>query len=531
MTTQSSLAQDSEGPKRKLSPLRVGIALLLLAGLGYASTYKVKEWQEDAQVVAGGYGHWFASYVDVTSKPTYLFEQVTTTGTPQVVLSFIVAAKEDGCTPTWGTYFTLDEAVARLDLDRRIARLQQQGGTVVISFGGLLNDELAVSCTDQEKLIQAYESVINRYNVDTIDLDLENTGLTDRDAVKRRANAIAQLQTKRRAEGKSLAVWLTLPVAPQGLTPDGTNAVAEMLAAQVDLAGVNVMTMDYGGSKDKNDSMFEASKKALIETHRQLGILYKQANISLNSKSLWRKIGTTPMIGQNDVAGEIFTLDDAVKLNIFAHDQGVGRISMWSANRDIACGENYVDVKVVSDSCSGVKAEKYQFAKTLMAGFDGSISKNAAVVTVADPDSTEHVVDDPNKSPYQIWKESATYLKSTKVVWHGNVYEAKWWTKGDMPDNPVLQSWETPWQLIGPVLPGEKPIPQPTLPAGTYPEWSGTVEYQGGQRVLFEGKPFQAKWWNQGESPAAAANSPESSPWLALTEQQILDIITEMKQQ
>ena len=64
------------------------------------------------------------------------------------------------------------------------------------------------------------------------------------------------------------------------------------------------------------------------------------------------------------------------------------------------------------------------------------------------------------------------YLEGEKVVRHHNVYEAKWWTKGDVPDNPVLQSWETPWNLIGPVLPGEKPIPQPTVPKDTYPSWS-----------------------------------------------------------
>lgn len=127
-------------------------------------------------------------------------------------------------------------------------------------------------------------------------------------------------------------------------------------------------------------------------------------------------------------------------------------------------------------------------------------------------------------SQYQIWSEHGVYLKDTKVVWHGNVYEAKWWTKGDLPDNPVLQSAETPWQLIGPVLPTDKPVVLLTLPAGTYPAWSGQTIYNTGDRIIFEGMPYEAKWWNQGESPAAAAVNPDNSPWLLLTQEQIAAI-------
>src|SRR6185503_8111260 len=98
------------------------------------------------------------------------------------------------------------------------------------------------------------------------------------------------------------------------------------------------------------------------QTHRQLGVLYQRAGLQLNSLTLWSKIGITPMIGQNDFANEILTLDDAKALNQFGRARGAGRMSMWSANRDRACGSNYVDVKVVSSSCSGVEQDKQSFA-------------------------------------------------------------------------------------------------------------------------------------------------------------------------
>lgn len=527
METNTITTQISVEPRRRISIVRLFLALAVICGLAYGTTLSFAKWQDNE--FSTDYKPWFASYVDVTSVPTYAFEKRGATPESDVVLSFIVSSATEPCTPTWGGYYTMHEAAVTLDLDRRIARLQQQGGRIAVSFGGALNSELALNCTDHQELLRAYESVIERYNINTIDLDLENQGLLDAEAGVRRAEVIASLQKDYKDKDKNIAVWLTLPVAPQGLTKAGTDAVAVMLASGVDLAGVNLMTMDYGGSRDEGDSMFQASKKALLETHRQLGILYQQVGINLDSGSVWKKIGATPMIGQNDVIDEVFTVEDAVALNLFAHDRGVGRMSMWSANRDIPCGENYVDIKVVSDLCSGVESPTFAFAQTLSVGFEGDLMQNANMLTVESPETNVHTVDDPKTSPYQIWSEVGVYLKGTKVVWHGNVYEAKWWTKKDLPDNPVLQAWETPWRLIGPVLPGEKPVEQPTLPAGTYPAWFGQVIYDAGDRVLFEGTPYQAKWWNQGESPAAASSNPDSSPWVPLTEEQVIKILQSLR--
>lgn len=513
-------------PIRRLSPWRVLLALVILTGLAISGGSSLMRYKDEVRLEAPG-KPWFAGYVDVTAKPTFAFEQMGTTANKDAVLSFIVSSSKDACTPSWGSVYTLDQARDSLDLDRRIARLQQQGGSIAISFGGLINDELAVKCLDVDKLKEAYEKVVERYNINTIDLDLENVGLTNTEASERRAIAIAKLQQERRQAGKKLAVWVTLPVIPQGLTEDGTNAISRLLSKKVDLAGVNIMTMDYGQSLKKGRSMFDGSKEALTQTVRQLGILYDRAGIPLSKESLWAKMGATPMIGQNDVAGEVFSLEDARNLNEFARKNKIGRMSMWSANRDVTCGSNYINLKVVSDSCSGVKQNKHQFAELLGVGFTTSLSLSAGEVTTSDKDTKSQEADDPAKSPYQIWSPAGAYLDGTKVVWHHNVYEAKYWTQGDLPDSPVLQSWQTPWELIGPVLPGEKPIAPQTLPEGTYQNWTGETSYNTGQRVLFNGVPFQAKWWNKAESPAAASADPESSPWAPLTQAQINVILSE----
>ncbi|MGV3713535.1 chitinase [Pseudolysinimonas sp.] len=509
---------------RRLSVPRLLIVLGVIGGLVAAGVWGT-QWAV-SRAGAATASPWFAGYADVTALPSYAFEEPTTDAARNVVLSFVVAATEDGCAPSWGTYYSLDEAGDELDLDRRIARLQQVGGDIAISFGGFANDELATTCTDPDALLAAYRSVVDRYDVSTIDLDIEGDALNDSASLDRRGAALAELQSQYRAADESLAVWLTLPVTPSGLDERGQEVVRRTLAAGVDLAGVNAMTMNYAAGLADGQTLFDAVSGSLVGLQRQLKALYLEQDLTLGDATLWGKIGLTPMIGQNDVFEEVFTLDDARALNDFALQYGVGRASMWSLNRDQTCGSNYVTVKVVSVACSGVDQEGERFADILSAGLDGQPRFSADVVTSDEPLDASELVDDPATSPYPIWEEDSAYLQGTKIVWRRNVYEAKWWTRGDVPDNPVLNEWETSWKLVGPVLPGETPIPKPTLPAGTYPEWSGLDVYERGSRVLFDGVPFEAKWWNQGESPEASSSDPDGSAWVALTEKQVRDVLS-----
>ncbi|MBU1250381.1 MAG: chitinase [Actinobacteria bacterium] len=511
---------------RRLSAWRVAVALALTSSVGVLGFVSVQDWAE-AQGVENE-DPWFAGYVDATATPTFAFEDIEATAARDIVLSFIVADPDNPCTPTWGTAYDLDEAAVELDLDRRLARLEQLGADLSISFGGLLNDELATACTNPTELVRAYDRVITRYDVSTIDLDIEGENLTDSVVGQRRAEAIATLQEAKRAEGVDLAVWMTLPVLPSGLTEDGTTAVQQMIEAGVDLAGINVMTMNYGQSRGEDESMGAASISALQSTHRQLGIMYELAEIELSDGTLWRKIGATPMIGQNDLVEDVFTLDDAEELNAFAVENGVGRMSMWSLNRDVQCGPNYVDLTRVSDACSGFPQGETSYADVLATGFTGRLDSVAGIVTTPEPRDPADFIDDPETSPYPIWDEENAYLTGSKVVWFRNVYEAKWWTRGDLPDNPVLNEWETPWTLIGPVLDGEEPAEIPTLPYGVYPEWEGPTVYDKGERVLFDGTPYEAKWWNQGDSPEAYAADPDSSPWTPVRLEEIEEILSDL---
>jgi len=505
--------------------------LALLVGTVVAIVFvAMSGWRlfQDNQTAARGHQQ-FAGYVDATVTPLLAFEKPTSDAAADVILSFIVADALAPCEPSWGAAYSLDDAAEDLDLDRRIARLRQDDGRAIVSFGGAINDELATVCDDPDQLLVAYRSVVERYDLGTIDLDIEGTALADVAATTRRAVAIKDLQDER-SSGGGLEVWLTLPVSPAGLTPDGRAAVAAMLDAGVELAGVNVMIMDFGDSRAPGQSMIDASKDALHSTHDQLQAVYADSGSRLGPATVWKRMGATPMIGQNDVAGEIFTLADARQLSAFAIDRGLARLSMWSLNRDRTCSANYPDVTIVSTSCSGVDQHDQTFASILSRRLS---TPDETPTTTPTPRSTDtgtadgegravtEPTDDPATSPYPVWLEDEPYVEGTRVVWHRNAYAAKWWTLGDVPDDPVVDEVSSPWRLIGPVLVGEVPVVRPSVAPGTYPAWSQDTVYRQGERVLLDGVAFAAKWYTVGSSPDARSSQSEPSPWRQLTDAEV----------
>lgn len=347
------------------SPLITGIAVATIL----ASVIFFWAWRSGLATGAAQ-PTWFAGYVDVTVSPPYAFEEGATPGTRDVVLAFLVASPQDFCVASWGPTYGLEEANTALGLEKRISDLRSRGGSAAVSFGGARNGELATTCRDEGKLRTAYRDVVERYEPAFIDFDLEGADLLDQAGGERRARAVAALQGDRNSSGKELPVWLTLPASPRGLTDAGIAAVEQMLQAGVQLAGVNIMTMNYGASRSISQGMLEAAKAAAEATHDQLSIVYQRAGINLSREQLWKKIGLTPMIGRNDLPGEIFGLDAARDLKDYAVELEIQRLSMWSLNRDATCpsSEQREDA---SFTCSGVDQGGSRFSDLLGSGLPG----------------------------------------------------------------------------------------------------------------------------------------------------------------
>jgi chitinase len=502
--------------RRRLSLPRVLLALVgvtLVGASGYAAA--LYELHHPAAGAASGpvMPTWFAPYVDVTASPTYSFQDPGFDMARQVVLGFVVADPSSSCSPSWGGTYAPSEAAAALDLDRRIVQYRERGDAVIISFGGAAGHELAQTCTDTSSLVAAYASIEARYHPVAFEVDIEGTDLTDAGASARRAAALALLQTRLRTAGVDLPVWLTLPATPAGLSGAAVGQVESMLSAHVELAGVNVLAMDFGSTGHPVADMLVSVESCLDAVHAQLGTLYDRPGTSLDSDHLWNRLGVTVMIGQDDVIGERLPVSQAAALAAFASRQHLARVSMWSLNRDNQCGSYYAEVGVLSDTCSGVAQAPLAFSAAF-SGLGGSAL--ASTSTGAAVPLPPLVPDGTRTAPYPIWASGQAYGAGYKVVWHGSVYQAKWSTNGFAPDTTVRAEYETPWLLIGPVLPGDRARTPTTLPAGTFPAWSPTTAYRQGAKVLLDGLPYQAKWWTKGTPPNAYPSDPGASPWQPL---------------
>ncbi len=306
----------------------------------------------------------FAPYADVTLWPPVDLVEAAATGPAKFfTTAFVVASQGSACDGAWGGYSSYTPE--SLFLAAQIDGLRAQGGDVMVSFGGAAGTELAGACASAMDTALAYQEIIDAYQLTHIDFDIEGYWVADVRSRERRSEAIRLLQDWARRDGRELVVWYTLPVLPQGLTADGLAVVRSALQWGVDLAGVNLMAMDYGASAapPASATMGQYAIAAAESTSTQLASLLTSVGRTPSESKLWAMIGLTPMIGQNDVPGEVFTLADAALLRDYANARGLGMLSMWSLTRDEACPGG--TSRWASPSCSGVLQAAGEFACTL----------------------------------------------------------------------------------------------------------------------------------------------------------------------
>jgi chitinase len=512
-TQQSTQPQDAplEPPAPQISPLRVLVLLLVLAGAAFG-VFKLVNARAASAYAKSTAAPVYAPYVDVTLTPQYQFQLPSQDPVSSAYLGFIVSDSSSPCAPSWGGYYSLAQADTSLDLGARVAQLTKQGGSARIAFGGRDHNELAVGCTSTTALEQAYLAPIQRYGVNTVDFDVEGAALDDQAANVRRAQAVAAIQQQLAKSHKSLHVWVTLPTAASGITAQGLDVVRAMLAAHVQLAGVNVMAMDFG-SRRAAANMFSAVRHALYAAHAQIQQLWHSAGLTATPAAAWEHLGVTVMLGVNDVTAERFTIADARRLANFANREGLSRVSAWSLNRDSECGSAYPVTGVASNTCSGVLQSSLEFTK-IFSRLRGTKTarteqSNAAAQTLQQTSST----DNPKTSPYPIWQASSAYVAGYKVVWQGVIYQANWWSQGDAPGSSSTSASGSPWLLIGPVPAGSTAYTPTLLDTTVEPAWSATTVYRQGKRVSFNGLPYQARFYTKGNQPLDELPSNPSSPW------------------
>jgi chitinase len=420
-----------------------------------------------------------APYVDLTAQSSSMLDSaITQAGLKTYTAAFIIGS---GCTPIWGDSLDINSST----VNPKIAQAQSEGAKVIISFGGAGGVELAQSCTNTASLASAYQSVITKYGVDHIDFDVEGAAIADPGSINRRFQAINTLE----ANNPGLNVSVTIPVLQSG--PDG-NGTAFLQAAKtngtrVDI--VNIMTMDYGGAVA---DMGAAATSAA------------QGTVSV-AAGIWpgfgySKLGITPMIGQNDQSGEIFTIANAQTVVSFANSHGVGRLAFWSIGRDQPCPGGAGGG--ASPNCSSINQTALQFTGI----FNGSTVGNPPPTT-GGPSPTTGPTGGTGGCSAPAWNATTAYVGGTTVSYNGHTYTSKWWTQGEAPDThsgqydvwidkgacsgggPTTGPTRTTSPTTGPTR-TTSPTANPTA-TGQYPAWQPNRAYAVGDLVSYNGHNYK----------------------------------------
>ena len=295
----------------------------------------------------------FAPYIDMslyTSQELTAIQAVS--GIRHFTLAFVLDS--GGGHVGWGGSGTIqnDTLPNGTSIQSQIQSIRSAGADVTISFGGANGTEPALAAKNASSLQAAYQAVIDRYHVKSLDFDIEGWAVTNTASIALRDQALVGLK----AANPGLKISLTLPVLPTGLD---ANGLAVLRAAKQDGLNpdvVNIMAMDYGPAVDNGGQMGANAISAALNTIQQIEFI-----------GLTSKIGITPMIGVNDVATEVFTLADAQMLLDFARgNEHVERLSMWSVSRDNGSGAGSPWASPVS---SGLQQQDYAFSN-IFKGFD-----------------------------------------------------------------------------------------------------------------------------------------------------------------
>jgi chitinase len=290
----------------------LNLGAVLIANRTVAST-----WEQFTLITSSGGsgtgnfpGRFAAPYVE-SWNGTSVANLATTTGHKFWTLAFVIS--NGSCTATWNGDTPLS---SNLYLDD-INNLRAMGGDVIVSFGGAAGTELGQACTTVAALQAAYQSVITKYHLTWIDLDIEGAAIADSASIDRRNQAIRGLE----AANPSLRVSYTLPVNPTGLDGNGMNLLSNARANGTRVDVVNVMAMDYGSC---GLDMGAAATSAASGTRNQI-----------SSLGMSSSVGVTPMTDVNDTTCEVFSTANSQSLVNFAQANSFVRLlSYWAVDRD-----------------------------------------------------------------------------------------------------------------------------------------------------------------------------------------------------
>ncbi|MDH6575343.1 chitinase [Kitasatospora sp. MAP5-34] len=278
-------------------------------------------------------------------KPT---DVMAATGIKQFTLAFMLS--DGGCNPAWDG----SRALAGGGDQSAINSIRAAGGDVVVSFGGWSGAKLGENCSSAGALAGAYQKVINAYKLKAIDIDIENTEVSNATVRQRVISALKTVKTT----NPGIKEYVTFGTTTTGPDSDGTDLIRKGAAAGLAVDGWTIMPFDFGGH---SGSMGSATTKAADGLKNAVASAY-----GYDAATAYRHIGISSMNGVTDESDESVSTADFTTVLNYATTHHLARFTFWAVNRDRACSGG----ASAGDSCSGIGQSSYAFTK-LIAKYHG----------------------------------------------------------------------------------------------------------------------------------------------------------------
>ena len=274
-----------------------------------------------AAPIGRGISNWpnklVATYTYLTPWSNFDFRDAAANGgSKYYTLAFLVA--DSFGNPAWSG----SDAITNPWYSNYIGNIRAAGGDIIMSFGGAAGNEIALLITDVNRLAAAYQSVIDRYALTYIDIDIEGSSLENTFANNRRFDALNIVARN----NPGIKIAITIAAHPPGLLYWGKLLIDGAAERRVPLYMVNLMLMEMNYARAftaETADMGAASISATIGA-RQYMVSKGMSNTLL---------GMTFMIGNNG-DGSYFTMANAVRCTDWAIQQNyVRRSSSNTMNR------------------------------------------------------------------------------------------------------------------------------------------------------------------------------------------------------
>jgi chitinase len=297
----------------------------------------------------GGAGVMAAPYVYTGwGDPPNIRTVMNATGVKQFTMAFMLSG--GGCVPRWDSARPLrggqDEAM--------INAIRAGGGDVQISFGGWSGNKLGPNCSSPTALANAYQQVIDAYNLKYIDIDIENTDEFENFTVMDRIlNAMRIIKQN----NPGITTIITFGTSINGPTGAGSRLIRQAAALNSNFDVFTIMPFDFGCT-GAGRNMFDCTVSATEGLKNQL-----KAVFGWTDAQAYAHIGISGMNGKSDV-NETTTTGHWTQIRDWANQRHLARLAFWSVNRDRPCSGG------LAENCSGVSQSAWQFTR-ITAGFTG----------------------------------------------------------------------------------------------------------------------------------------------------------------